>query len=198
MRIQSAALLASILAAVAGQSMAYEAGDIILRAGIAQVSPDVSDNTALGVLDVDNNIQLGLTGTYFFTPNLGVQLLAATPFKHDITAAGTRIGATKQLPPTVTLQWYAKVSDTIRPYIGAGLNYTMFFEDDIPGADLELDDSVGLALEAGVDIQLTDKLVLNAAVWKIDINTDVSVNGTNLGELEIDPLAAMIGVGYKF
>lgn len=198
MRIKSAALIAGIIAATAGQAMAYEAGDVVLRAGIANVNPDVSDNTAVGVLDVEDNTQLGLTATYFLAPTLGVQVLAATPFKHDITAAGADLGSTKHLPPTVTLQWYPSISGNIHPYVGAGVNYTMFFEDDIPGADLELDDSVGLALEAGVDIDLGSNLVLNAAVWKIDINTDVSLNGTNLGELEIDPLAVMVGVGYKF
>lgn len=198
MRIKSAALIAGIIAATAGQAMAYEAGDVVLRAGIANVNPDVSDNTAVGVLDVEDNTQLGLTATYFLAPTLGVQVLAATPFKHDITAAGADLGSTKHLPPTVTLQWYPSISGNIHPYVGAGVNYTMFFEDDIPGADLELDDSVGLALEAGVDIDLGSNLVLNAAVWKIDINTDVSLNGSNLGELEIDPLAVMVGVGYKF
>ena len=74
----------------------------------------------------------------------------------------------------------------------------MFFEDDTPGADLELDDSLGLALEVGVDIDLGSNLVLNAAIWKIDINTDVNLNGVNQGELEIDPLAFMVGIGYKF
>ena len=200
MRIKSAVLIAGILAATAGQAMAYEAGDVVLRAGIANVNPDVTDKVAGGALqlDVEDDTQLGLTGTYFFGPTLGVQLLAATPFKHDITAGGADLGSTRHLPPTVTLQWYPAIAGNIHPYVGAGINYTMFFEDDIAGADLELDDSIGLALEAGVDIDLGSNLVLNAAVWKIDINTDVSLNGTKLGELEIDPLAVMVGIGYKF
>lgn len=201
MRIKSAALIASILAATAGQAMAYEAGDIVLRAGIANVSPDTSDsdiaNGALD-LDVDDNTQLGLTATYFITPTVGVQLLGATPFKHDITAGDTTIGETSHLPPTVTVQWYPQINDKIHPYVGVGLNHTFFFEDDSILGDLELSDSTSYALEAGVDIDLGSNLVLNAAVWKIDINTDVKLNGTNLGELEIDPLAYMVGVGYKF
>lgn len=202
MRIKSAALIASILAATAGQAMAYEAGDIVLRAGIANVNPDSSDsdiaNGALD-LDVDDNTQLGLTATYFITPTVGVQLLGATPFKHDITAGGTKIGETKHLPPTVTVQWYPQINDKIHPYVGVGLNHTFFFEDDTILGDLELSDSTSYALEAGVDIDLGSNLVLNAAVWKIDINTDVEIKGVGkLGELEIDPLAFMVGVGYKF
>ncbi len=69
----------------AGQAFAYETGDIVVRAGVAHVAPSTSDNTNIPGLDVDSNTQLGLTGTYFFAPSFGVQLLAATPFKHDIT-----------------------------------------------------------------------------------------------------------------
>lgn len=201
MRIKSTVLIASMLAATAGQAMAYEAGDIVLRAGIANVNPDTSDsdiaNGALDI-DVDDATQLGLTATYFISPTIGVQLLGATPFQHDISAGGTTIGETKHLPPTLTVQWYPQINDKIHPYAGVGLNHTFFFEDDSVLGDLELSDSTSYALEAGVDIDLGSNLVLNAAVWKIDINTDVKLNGTNLGELEIDPLAYMIGVGYKF
>lgn len=210
MRIKSAALVASILAATAGQAMAYEAGDVVLRAGIATVSPDVTDNVAGGAfqLDVNDDTQLGLTGTYFFTPTVGIQLLAATPFTHEITAlnGAAVIGETKHLPPTVTVQWYPSISEKIHPYIGGGINYTTFWDSELnatgktaTGASkLSLTSSVGLALEAGIDIDISSNLVLNASIWKIDLNTDVKLDGVKAGELEIDPLAYMIGVGYKF
>lgn len=210
MRIKSAALIASILAATAGQAMAYEAGDIVVRAGVANVNPDVSDKVAGGALqlDVDGNTQLGLTGTYFLTPTVGVQLLAATPFQHDITAlnGAAVVGETKHLPPTVTLQWYPSIAGNIHPYVGAGINYTTFWDSTLnatgkaaTGANkLSLTSSTGLAVEAGVDIDLGSNFVLNAAIWKIDINTDVKLDGVKAGELEIDPLAYMVGVGYKF
>lgn len=201
MRIKSAALLASILAATAGQALAHEAGDVVVRAGIANVTPDVDDSNVAGGaldLDVDSSAQIGLTATYFVTPSVGVQLLAATPFKHDIQAGGVEIGSTRQLPPTVTVQWYPNLSDKIHPYVGAGINHTFFFEDDSVVAELNLSSSTSWAVEAGLDIDLTEKLVLNLAVWKIDINTDVTLGGASAGELEIDPLAGMVALGYKF
>jgi len=90
------------------------------------------------------------------------------------------------------------VSDKVHPYVGAGVNYTKFFgtKNDL-GVNLKLSDSVGLALEAGVDVNLTNKLLLNLAVWKVNISTDVKVNGVKQGSVDIDPLAVMIGVGYK-
>jgi outer membrane protein len=83
MRIKSAALLASILAVTTGSAMAHEAGDVVVRAGIVNVTPDTNDSNVAGGalnLDVDSNAQIGLTATYFVTPTIGVQLLAATPF----------------------------------------------------------------------------------------------------------------------
>lgn len=200
MRLPTPSLLLA-LACAATPAFAHEAGDIIVRGGLAQVSPDVSSDTALAPLqlDVDDNLQLGLTVSYLISPRLGVEVLAATPFKHDITSAGSKVGSTKHLPPTVSLQWYPLHTPTVQPYVGAGLNYTLFFsEKNTLGVDLELTDSVGLALEAGVDVKLNDQLMLNVAVWKIDINTDVKINGAKAGELELDPFAAMLGVGMRF
>jgi outer membrane protein len=201
MRIKSAALLASILAVTTGSAMAHEAGDVVVRAGIVNVTPDTNDSNVAGGalnLDVDSNAQIGLTATYFVTPTIGVQLLAATPFKHDIQAGTAEIGSTRHLPPTVTVQWYPKVSDKIHPYVGAGVNHTFFFEDDTSAGELNLSSSTSWAVEAGMDIDLTNKLVLNLAVWKIDINTDVTLGGAPAGELELDPLAGMVAIGYKF
>lgn len=196
--VQKSLLIA--LAAVSAPAFAYEQGDVLVRVGAAMVSPDVSTDAGLAPLklDVDSDTQLGLTATYMLSPKLGVEVLAATPFKHDITAGGAKVGQTKHLPPTVSAQFYPLSSPTVQPYVGVGLNYTFFFEDETVLGDTELTDSFGLALEAGVDIKINDKVFVNASVWKIDINTDVKVNGVKAGEVEIDPLAAMVAVGFKF
>lgn len=207
MKVLHKTLLLTLAVAAASPAFAYDAGNVIVRGGIAQVSPDVSTDANTTGLDVDSNVQLGLTATYMVSPKFGVEVLAATPFEHDITAGGTTIGTTKHLPPTVTAQWFPLDSASkVQPYLGLGLNYTTFFSEELnatgkaaTGANsLSLSDSFGLAVEAGVDVQLTDNIVLNAAVWKIDINTDVSLDGSKVGEVQLDPLAAMIGVGYKF
>ena len=195
---KSSIALAVCLACAADAASALEAGNVIVRGGLAQVSPDVSDHTGLKI-DVDSNTQLGLTAVYMVAPTVGVQLLGATPFKHDIQIGGVTHATTKQLPPTVTLQWNPKVGDTVQPYLGAGVNYTRFFgtKNDL-GVDLKLTPSTGLALEAGADVKLTDKVMLNFAVWKISITTDAKINGSKVGKIDIDPVAGMIGVGYKF
>jgi len=216
-------LLATGLACGAGSALAYEAGDIILRAGVASVQPDES-SSALNVVGsgpipgtsagVDNNEQLGLTGTYMLTSNMGIGLLAATPFEHDITANGLGVdaGSTKHLPPTLTLQYFPMDSASdFQPYVGIGVNYTAFFDEkvdsELEGAlnsrgDLELDDSIGLALEAGFDYAFDEHWVLNAAVWYIDIETSADFkfdNGARVqADVDIDPWVYMVGLGYKF
>lgn len=206
---------------VPGLSLAYEPGDIILRAGPANVDPDASSSPiSLGgtplagtAVDVDDNTQLGITVTYMFREKFAVGLLAATPFEHDITETGVgvvNVGSTKHLPPTLTVQYFPMSSDSgFQPYVGAGLNYTTFFSEktsaELDGAlgqgDLKLDDSFGLALEIGADIAITDTLVLSAAVWNLDIDTDARIT-TPAGEVtvdvEIDPWVYMLGLGYRF
>lgn len=199
LKFSPAALFLLTLAACTQTASAYEKNDVILRAGAAMVTPDVGNGTGLAGLDVDSDTQLGLTGTWMLHPHFGIELLAATPFEHDITLGGSKIGSTRHLPPTLTLQWYPLSSATIQPYIGAGINHTIFFDtDNNLGVNLDLGNSTGLALEAGVDMKISENLYINAAVWKIDINTDVSINGTGQGELEIDPFAGMLGLGYRF
>ncbi|SBS26953.1 Outer membrane protein W precursor [Marinomonas aquimarina] len=199
----SAAIVSAPLA------MAHEAGDMFVRGGLINVMPSATDNTGAGLnLDVDDNLQIGLTATYMYTDNIGMELLAATPFTHDITAGGTKVGETSHLPPSLMVQYYfGQANSDVRPYVGAGLNYTVFFDEKL-STDLDangqtdklsLDDSFGLAAQVGVDFNITDNLFINASVWYMDINTDVNIDGIlSNAELEIDPVSVMASVGYTF
>jgi outer membrane protein len=210
----TASLLALAIASPLAQ--AHKAGDVIIRAGAATVDPN-EDSSALSIAGgkvggtkatLDSDTQLGLTGTYMFTDHLGVGLLAATPFKHG--ALDGKLADIKHLPPTLTLQYYPlESSSAFQPYVGAGLNYTLFFDESLTGqrkaqgfSDLDLDDSMGLAFEAGMDYMLTENVLLNAAVWYIDIDTQATTNLAGVGkvkvDVDVDPWVYMVGVGYKF
>jgi outer membrane protein len=208
-------------------AIAHEKGDWIVRAGAATVSPDDSSSTisttVTGALpgtsvEVDSDTQLGLNIVYMMSDNLGIELLAASPFEHDVTAKGlgqygfdtTALGSVKHLPPTLSVQYYFGVSQSVvRPYIGLGINYTTFFSESLTsqaktelGADnLDLDDSVGLAAQLGIDWSLNDKWLINASVWRMDIETEATLD-SDLGkvkvDVDIDPWVYMVGVGYKF
>lgn len=210
------AVLSASVACAAMPVSAYEAGDLLVRFGPALVSPDDSSDSALGdVVNVRDGSSLGISATYMVTDTLGVEVLGALPFDHDLDGKGAldgvKIGSTSHLPPTVLLQYAPKLSDAFQPYVGAGFNYTMFFREktsrelDIALAgptDLSLSDSKGLALELGVDVPMNDNLMFNVSVWNIDIDTTarVKVNGATAAtiDVEIDPWVYMVGLGMRF
>jgi len=190
-----APLAAAAALMLASPAFAQQAGDWTFGVGVHNVSPK-SDNGSLagGALnaDVGDNWRPTITAEYFLTPNWGLEILASLPFEHDIDLNGTRAGSTKHLPPTVSLQYHFTGSEKVRPFIGAGVNYTIFFDEEttgpLSGADLDLDNSFGLAAHAGVDFTVgTNKWLRLDARW-IDIDTDVEVNGAGVGTVNIDPM----------
>lgn len=193
------------------QVFAHQAGDVIVRAGIAVVAPNESSDpvATFGEFQVNSNTQLGINFAYMVTDNIGVELLAATPFEHDVSLAGVgKIAETKQLPPTLMAQYYfADGHNKLRPYIGVGVNFTNFFDNhftnDLDGAltDLSLSNSWGIAGQIGADYIVNDDWLVNAAVWYAQIDTDVKFKlagqATTI-ETDIDPWVYMLSVGYKF
>ncbi len=204
------ALLA--LGCLSGEALAHEAGEFFMRAGTATVRPtEGSDNVLrMGGFNVSNNTQLGLTFDYMVTDNIGIELLAATPFRHKVGLGATGDLATvKQLPPTLMAQWYfGDAKSKARPYIGAGINYTTFFDTDFNQAgkdaglsDLSVKDSWGAAGQVGLDYMVSDDWLLNMSVWYMDIDTEVKFKAG--GEQQniktrIDPWVFMFSAGYRF
>ena len=190
---------------------AHQAGDIIVRAGAVVVAPNESSQDVLGLgeFSVGDNTQLGLNFGYMLTDNIGIELLAATPFSHDVSLDGVgKIAETKHLPPTLVAQYYfGDANSKLRPYIGAGVNFTNFFDNeftnDLGGAltDLSMTNSWGVAAQVGLDYQINDSWLVNASVWYAQISTDVKFNylgDAQKGETDIDPWVYMVSVGYTF
>ena len=226
----TASLLALAIAAPAAQ--AHQAGDIIVRAGAITVQPDEStsgvkvDRGALAGADlggkatVGNDTQLGLNFAYMVTDHLGVELLAATPFTHDVHVKGTAVGAAngklgtlKHLPPTLSLVYYPlDKASALQPYVGAGVNYTWFMDGDTSSraesadfSNLRATNSWGWSAQIGADYMLTDNVMINGQIRYIDIDTQVYVDHNTLAggirakvDADIDPFVYMVGLGYKF
>ncbi len=198
-------VLGVMAALVAGSAVAHQAGSVIVRGGPILVVPNASTNHDVFKFDVNSNAQLGLTATYMATDNLGVELLAATPFSHEITLGNTLVGKTKHLPPSLYAQYYFLDKDAkARPYVGAGVNYTTFFSEKavLNGVtDLKLKDSWGPAFNAGVDIQVADNLFLNTAIWyaKIKSKATFKLGGEeHKVNVKLDPTVFFVGLGYRF
>lgn len=193
-------LLASVLVVIglAGGMANAAQGDWLGRARIININPDAS-SSALN-LDVDTQTTLELDFSYFLSNNLALELILATK-KHEVTAGGVPVGTVKHLPPTLTLQYHFSPDAAFRPYVGAGLNYTRFYDVNLGGGTLTVDNSSwGGALQAGFDIPLNKTFFLNVDVKKIWMDTDVRVvaTGATAANLKINPLIIGVGVGMKF
>ncbi len=206
MRKTSSLLLSSLAVALtlaAAPAMAQSKGDWTISAGVHQVAPKSDNGTLAGGLkvDVDSDIKPTITGEYFIADNLGIEVLAALPFKHDINIDGLgRVGSTKHLPPVVSLQYHFNSAGKVSPFVGAGINYTTFFSEEtsgaLDGANLKLEDSWGLAAHAGLDFKVAENGSLRVDVRWIDIDSKVKLNGEKIGTVNIDPL--VYGVAYVF
>ncbi len=220
------------LALAAPVAHAHEAGDILVRAGAITVNPkDDSGDVKVdqgpltgqnlgGKATLSSDTQLGLNFAYMFTNHWGIELLAATPFSHDVklkgTAVGTangKLGSLKQLPPTLSVVFYPLDSKSaFQPYVGAGINYTWIYDESLSGtakqngfSNFKAENSWGWAAQLGFDYMLNDNWMVNAQARYIDISTKATVENNNLGpgtrakvDVNVDPFVYMVGIGYKF
>lgn len=197
--LAAATVLAIVSPAVAADE--FKAGDFMIRARALGVVPDedgrVSNGDSVGI---DYSVVPELDFTYFFTPNIAAELIAAvTP--HDVkTSSGIDAGSSWLLPPTLTLQYHFTQMDGFKPYVGAGVNYTRFFNDDAGAlTSVKYDDSFGGAIQAGVDIPIQDNWYLNIDMKKVFINTTAKFSPSGVrADVDIDPWLFGVGVGYKF
>ena len=169
-----------------------------VAAGAHYVDPK-SDNGTLNnglSVDVDGDVRPTISGEYFIANNVGVELLAAIPFHHDITLTDVNTGAkldatTQHLPPTLSLQYHFdgyNMPMNVKPFIGVGVNYTTFFKEKVStGGDLKLDDSVGVAGHIGLDIPFAPTESFRIDARYMDIKTDATLNGADIGEIDISP-----------
>lgn len=202
------ALTASVAAIAVPQAAHAEQGPWLVRGRLLAVLPDEGASVTVlgGDLEIEDQFVPELDITYFFDKHWAAELiLAVTPHEITHTPTGLDIGEVWLLPPTLTVQYHFQPDDPdFRPYIGAGVNYTMFFgHDDADPAilDADFDSSVGFALQAGFDIPIDEHWSINVDVKKVWINTDVRLD-TTLGPVEADvdinPLIVGVGVAYRW
>lgn len=212
-----AAASCAAIALLAGSMPAEAAkvqGDILVRLRGIYIEPDVSSsltlgNTAIpGKVDADFQIVPEIDFSYFLTDNIAFELIAATA-KHDVSVKGSPLGANVDLghvwvlPPTLTAQYHFAPKAAFSPYVGAGINYTIYYNQKSGAArSVNYDNDFGLALQAGVDYWINDKWFLNLDVKKLWLNADAKVDaglGTLINaKVDLDPWIFGIGVGTKF
>ena len=197
------ATLALTMTLGAGSAMAQETPWLVRLRAVHLDPADKSDPIG-GVGASDRLTVSGKTipefdVSYFFTPNLAAELVLTYPQKHDVSLDGAKIGTFKHLPPSLLLQYHFVLDAPVKPYIGAGVNYTTISKVNLLGGAASLEhDSVGLALQAGLDYAIDKKWSLNFDVKKAQIRSDVYIGGAKASRVKVDPLMLGVGVGYSF
>jgi outer membrane protein len=170
---------------------------LMVRGRLLNIMPQESSSPLN--LGVSNEITPELDLSWFFTPNIAVELILATQ-RHTVTNSGANVGTVRHLPPTLLLQYHFNPTSNFKPYVGVGVNYTRFYDVDLANGALTVDrSSTGGAIQAGVDYRLSGNWYLNVDVKKIWIDTDVkTAAGAFVSSLKIDPVVVGVGIGYKF
>ena len=214
MKSKNALLSGAAVAVLACGSMtslhAAEANRFTMRFRAIYIDP-ADESTAIPALaapqdaiDIESKWAPDIDFEYALTERIGLELLLTIPQRHDVTlkqsALGTNVdlGTVDHLPPTLTAKYYF-LTRAVRPYLGAGLNFTYFTDDNLLNGALDVKrSSFGPALQAGMDIYTGPNWSISVDVKKVWIETDVSMSGVKLTTVNVDPLIYGIGVGYRF
>lgn len=204
MKTERISSLAALLLAmsISSQAFALENGKWLVRARAIDVIPQEDSTVSIGgEANVNNNVVPEIDVSYFFTPNIALELIAATT-QHKVKLNNTTdLGDAWLLPPTLTLQYhFTQFQDIIKPYVGAGINYTHFYNTDSGVLNsAHYNDSFGGALQAGFDVPIKNNWYFNLDVKKVWINTDVKFNGGAIyADVDINPWIIGTGIGYRF
>jgi outer membrane protein len=213
-----------MIALMAGAGLAApacaEKGDILVRLRGILVAPNESSGGITPTfpaekVKVSNSFMPELDFTYMATSHIGAELILATTKHHASGKTGTtgsigRLASTWVLPPTLTLQYHFMPDGAIRPYVGSGINYTIFYSEKasaglkaaVGPTTVGMKDSVGYALQAGVDVPLTKRTFMNFDIKYLDINTTAVLATTAIGtqrvRVHLDPIVVGMGFGMKF
>ncbi|PWV70861.1 OmpW family protein [Halomonas sp. A11-A] len=195
-------LTAALLSAgglVASQAaLAYQAGDIFVRGGYAKTDTR-SDNGQAAELDLGVSSASGFTYGlgYLFTDKLGIELNSSEKFEHDLTLGGGEFGSVDRMPINLLVNYYplGGMDSRVQPYVGAGLNYTRF-SGEPEGVDARR--SYGAVGQVGVDLAITENLMLNGFANYADVDSRISVDGERLGTAKVDPMTIGGGVTLRF
>lgn len=198
------ALLLPLALALPLQAVAQD-DSWFFRVGAHVVNPR-SDNGSLagGTLaaDIDSNVRPTFVLGRQLTPNWAVELLASLPFQHTASLNGADALEFKHLPPTLTLQYYFAPDAKVNPFLGVGLNYTYTFDEDekgpLAGTRTRVGNSFGPAAHAGLVFRTGARWDVIADVRWVDIDADISVDGADVGSVNVDPLVYGVYVGWRF
>jgi outer membrane protein len=211
--LASAVALATLTLGVAGLAQAADS-KFVVKLGIAGVIPKSNNgtlNTPLGAFETDigSSVRPSITFEYLITPNIGVELLGAWPFRNDIRfdQGVGKVGRVEVLPPTVSVKYHFMPESAFSPFVGLGVNYTFMYNEKeygaIAGTKLDVKNSWGVAAQVGVDYNINKNLLIGADIRWIQMRNKVNIDipglgHFDLGKVKVDPWVLGVAVGYRF
>lgn len=197
-------LAAALAVAILAPGIANANDTWFVRAGVANVEPKSSSGTLAGAFktSIDSDIKPTVAFGYHLSDNVAIELLAALPFKHEVSLDGVGAVDFTHLPPTLSLQYYFAPDATVNPFVGAGVNYTWTYDEKskgvIEGAKVGIENSWGLAAQAGLLFKAGRNWDIVADVRYIDLDAEVKLNGADIGKVDVNPLVYGISVNFRF
>jgi outer membrane protein len=207
MKMKTLASALAIATLALGAVSVAQAADskFVVKVGVAGVIPKSNNGTLLnGILetDVGKSYRPSITFEYMVTPNLGIEVLGAWPFRHDIKLNTVKSGRVDVLPPTVSVKYHFMPNSVASPFVGAGINYTFMYNEKTMGpirnSDLDIKNSWGFAATAGVDFNISKNWLVGVDLRWIQMRNDVRVDGAKVGKVKVDPWVIGAAVGYRF
>ena len=204
MKLSCALRLSTLAAAaLALQPALADEGPWLVRVRALHLDSANKDSTGLG-LSIDNKTFPEVDFSYFVAPNLAAELILTYPQKQTLYSNGSEIGSLKHLPPTLTLQYHFNPTGAVRPYVGAGVNYTHFSGVEFaPAVQAALHPGIkhnswGAAWQIGADVEVTRGTYLNVDLKKLSLGTTVYSSGVSAGKFKVNPTLASVGLGWRF
>ncbi|WP_339885094.1 OmpW/AlkL family protein [Vreelandella maris] len=194
MKLISAAVITAGFALASSAAFAYNAGDVFVRGGVAQTDTGSDNGNVDGEsLSIDEARGLTYGVGYLFTDKVGVELNSSEEIEHDLSVAGADAGSIDRLPVNLLVNYYplGGLDSRVQPYVGAGLNYTHFSSE--PNG-LSVDESYGAIGQVGIDLAVTENVMLNGYASYADVSADISGGG----EVDMEPVTIGGGVTYRF
>ncbi len=200
----AAAVGVAALSFASGASADVFNNQLNVKFGLTGVLPDEGDNAGLNI-EITDEVLPTVNLEWFFTDQVSVELLCCLA-PHTISAPALgEVGDVTLFPPTLSAKYHFNTDGALQPYVGVGVNYTAFFDEDVALAgfrSMDLEESFGGALQVGVDFPLSERASINVDVRRIWINTEATLTPTSGSplriEVDIDPWVVGVSYGYRF
>lgn len=193
---------------------AVRAEDNVFKLGVTRYDTHSKTNGVTGPgIPAGADAETGDATTVIFvgerlvTPKFGVELVLGVPPKITARATGSvaflgEVLSARNVAPTLLFNWhFGAEGDSLRPYVGLGLNYTKFTDIKTPyGWDVQMSDSWGPAAQVGLDYALDKRWGLFASVAVVKVKSDLVATGATVLQTTIDfrPVVYSAGVAYRF